>query len=69
MFEQSLIQEKDQAARRSSLLISMLVQTLVVGVLVIIPLIYYEALPTSQLSATWCAWPTRARTRSAKRSR
>ena len=48
MFEQSLIQEKDNAARRSSLLVSMVVQTLLVGVAVIIPLIYYEALPTSQ---------------------
>ena len=57
MFEQSLIQEKDSAARRGSLLISMAIQTVLVLVMIVIPLIYYEALPHSQLSSVLVAPP------------
>jgi protein TonB len=57
MFEQSLLVDKNKTQAASSLLISLAVQIGLVCVLVIIPLIYFEALPMAQLSASLVAPP------------
>jgi protein TonB len=57
MFEQSLIDEKNKTQKASSIFISFLVQVLLLGVLVVIPLIYFEALPMATLSASLVAPP------------
>jgi protein TonB len=57
MFEQSILEEKGRTQKTSSILISFLVQLLLLAVLVIIPLIYFEALPMASLSASLVAPP------------
>jgi len=57
MFEQSLIDERNKTQKASSIFISFLVQMLLLGVLVVIPLIYFEALPMATLSASLVAPP------------
>ncbi len=58
MFEQSLIEDgKGRTQRASSLVISLITQVALMAILVIIPLIYFEALPMAQLSASLVAPP------------
>jgi protein TonB len=57
MFEQSLIEDKNKTQKTSSILISFVIQIVLMAVLVIIPLIYFEALPMAQLSASLVAPP------------
>lgn len=57
MFEQSLLVDKNKTQATSSLLISLMVQVGLVCVLVVIPLIYFEALPMAQLSGSLVAPP------------
>lgn len=57
MFEQSFIEDKNKTQKASSILISFGSQVVLLGVLVVIPLVYFEALPMAQLSASLVAPP------------
>lgn len=57
MFEQSLIEDRGKTQKASSILLSFGSQVVLLGVLVVIPLIYFEALPMAQLSASLVAPP------------
>lgn len=57
MFEQSLIEEKNKTQKASSILVSFLVQVALICVLVVIPLIYFEAIPMASLSTGLVAPP------------
>ncbi len=57
MFEQSLIEDRGKTQKTSSILISFVIQIALMIVLVLIPLIYFEALPMASLSASLVAPP------------
>lgn len=57
MFEQSLIEERNKTQKASSIMISFITQIALVGVLVVIPLIYFEAIPMATLSTGLVAPP------------
>ena len=57
MFEQTFVEGVGKTNRTWTLLISFIGQILLIGVAVLIPLIYFEALPQSQLTALFVAPP------------
>jgi periplasmic protein TonB len=57
MFEQSLLEEKNKTQKASSILISFISQIALICVLVVIPLIYFEAIPMATLSTGLVAPP------------
>ncbi len=57
MFEDSLLEGKMKTKRGMTTVISFLLQVVLVGILILIPLIYTEALPTQQLTTFLVAPP------------
>ena len=57
MFEQTFIDGQGQTSRPYTILLSLAIQTVAITVLVIIPLIYFDALPTAQLAMSLTAPP------------
>jgi protein TonB len=57
MFEQSFVQGDNATRKTSSVMISLLIQCSLVTVAVLIPMIYYEALPKTQLTSFLVAPP------------
>lgn len=57
MFEDSLLEGKMKTKRGMTTMVSFLIQVMIVGVLILIPLIYTEALPTQQLTTFLVAPP------------
>ncbi len=57
MFEQSLIEDKNKTKKVSSILVSFGIQIMLMIVLIVIPLIYFEAIPMAQLSSSLVAPP------------
>jgi periplasmic protein TonB len=57
MFEQSLLDEKNKTQRGASVFLSFLVQILLVVVAILIPLIYTDTLPKTQLTSFLVAPP------------
>lgn len=57
MFEQSFVQGENATRKTSSVLISLVIQVSLVTVAVLIPMIYYEALPKTQLTSFLVAPP------------
>ena len=57
MFEQTFVDGVGQTKRPVTIILSFAIQIVAIGVLVIIPLIYYDALPGAQLSSLLVAPP------------
>lgn len=57
MFEHSFVEEQGKTRKVTSVLISFLVQAVLMIVLILIPLIYFEALPMAQLTGSLVAPP------------
>src|SRR5512143_1458750 len=57
MFEQSLLEERNKTQKGASVFLSFLVQILLVGVAILIPLIYTDTLPRTQLTSFLVAPP------------
>src|SRR5579883_2710745 len=51
MFEQTFVEAENQTRKGASVFVSFLVQVLVIGVLILIPLIYTEVLPKATLTS------------------
>jgi protein TonB len=57
MFEQSLLDERGKTNKPWTIVVSFLIQCVLIGVAVLIPLIYYDALPKTQLTSFLVAPP------------
>ena len=57
MFEQSLLDTKGKTNKPWTIVVSFLIQCSIIGVAVLIPLIYYDALPRGQLTSFLTAPP------------
>ena len=58
MFEQTFVDGVGKTKRPLTILLSFAIQIVAIGILVIIPLIYYDALPGAQLSSFWISCQT-----------